>query len=204
MIPPLPVWIAVTQRVVIDPQTAERRDALDQRWGEFLANVGVLPLLLPNSLPVALSILANVPVSGLLLTGGNSLVACGGDAPERDQLEFELLALAKRSNWPVLGVCRGMQVIQTHLGHSLKQISGHVVAVQEIQIHGQRQNVNSYHTWGNNEAGPECEVWAKADDGIIKAIRHKDLPWWGMMWHPERIAPFRNRDLAIFREVFAL
>ena len=96
-------WIAVTQRVVIDGKTAERRDALDQRWADFLQVTGFLPLLLPNSLSLAQHLLASVPVSGVLLTGGNSLVTYGGDAPERDQLEFELLNQARQSGWPVLG-----------------------------------------------------------------------------------------------------
>lgn len=202
MIQKSPPWIAVTQRVVIDGETAERRDALDQRWADLLNVAGLLPLLLPNSLSMAQQLLASLPITGILLTGGNSLLSYGGDAPERDQLEFKLLELSRQSAWPVLGVCRGMQVMQAFCGQSLEPISGHVTSQQMIQIQGQRELVNAYHNWGTRDAGPEFQVWASADDGVVKAIQHLDLPWWGVMWHPERISPFRSQDIRLLRQIF--
>lgn len=195
-------WLAITQRVEIDAKTGERRDALDQRWGAFVLAAGFLPLLLPNSLAAAQALLAACPVQGIVLTGGNSLRSCGGNAPERDQLEFWLLDQSPKQHWPLLGVCRGMQVIQAHLGMTLEPVSGHVAAQQIVQIAGKAQTVNSYHTWGTRTEHPALKIWAQTEDGIIKAIKHTELPWWGIMWHPERLAPFRSEDLTLFREVF--
>ena len=51
----------------------------------------------------------------MVLTGGNDLAALGGDAPERDATENALLDAAESRRLPVIGVCRGMQVIQAAL-----------------------------------------------------------------------------------------
>jgi gamma-glutamyl-gamma-aminobutyrate hydrolase PuuD len=41
-----------------------------------------------------------------------------------------------------------------------------------------------------------------AADGVVKAVRHSAHPITGIMWHPERIAPFAADDVALFRRVF--
>ncbi len=197
-----PNWLAITQRVEIDSKTGERRDALDQRWAAFVVAAGFLPLILPNSLAAAQALLSACSVQGILLTGGNSLQSCGGNAPERDELEFWLLDQAPKQHWPILGVCRGMQVIQTHVGIRLGPVTGHIAAEQTIHIAGKKQTVNSYHRWGTQLEHPSLSIWAQAEDGIVKAIKHTALPWWGIMWHPERLNPFRSEDLALLQAVF--
>jgi len=196
-------WLAITQRVDVDGKTGERRNALDQRWGDFVLAAGFLPLILPNSRATAQALLAACRIQGILLTGGNSLMSCGGDAPERDEFEFWLLEQAQLHRWPVLGVCRGMQLIQSHQGSKLTPVSNHIAAEQEIQIEGTIHKVNSYHTWGCCEENPELSVWAVASDGVQKAVKHKQFPWWGIMWHPERISPFRNEDFELFHTIFS-
>src|SRR5277367_5493920 len=104
--------VAITQRVSRVPVYGERRDCLDQAWTKFLAACGLLPVLLPNFTDVALALCEDVRIAGLVLTGGNDLAELGGDAPERDAVENALLDLAERRSLPVIGVCRGMQLIQ--------------------------------------------------------------------------------------------
>ena len=194
--------LAVTLRVIHDPHTGERRDALDQRWYGLLQQAGFLPVLLPNQLSPAQALLQLVPVCGLLLTGGNSLLSCEGDAPERDALEMALLAWAEAEHKPILGVCRGMQMLMHSCGESAQRVTGHVCAQQEIQIHERRRVVNSYHQWGHTRASDDWRIWARADDGVIKAVQHTRLPWWGLMWHPERLEPFAPEDIALLQEIF--
>jgi len=192
--------VAVTQRVVVDPAHGERRDCLDQAWPRFLLQCGLIPIPVPNSVDAASAI--GETVDGILLTGGNDLAAYGGDAPERDQTESALLDLAERRNLPVLGVCRGMQLIQHRFGSPLKKVQGHVAPQQRISIQGRSMEVNSYHNFGATEVLPPLISWAIADDGVIEAVRHRDRPILGMMWHPERRTPFAADDLSLFSQFF--
>jgi N5-(cytidine 5'-diphosphoramidyl)-L-glutamine hydrolase len=196
--------VAVTQRVSVAAERAERRDCLDQAWVRFLRACDLAPLVVPNILEVALGLCEAAPVAGLVLTGGNDLASLGGDAPERDAVEYSLLELAEQRGLPVLGVCRGMQVIQQRFAVPLRRVEGHVAARQAICIEGEREEVNSYHCYGAFESRAPLEVWAMADDGVVKAVRHSSRPITGIMWHPERRSPFAPTDVALFRRVFGL
>jgi len=196
--------VAVTQRVSVVPAYGERRDCLDQAWTKFLAACGLLPLLLPNVVETALALCERADIAGLVLTGGNDLAALGGDAPERDAVENVLLDLAERRGLPVLGVCRGMQVIQQRFAIPLRRVEGHVTPRQAIRIDGEPKEVNSYHRFGAFDSRPPLDIWAVAADGVVKAIRHSAQPITGIMWHPERSAPFSSADVLLFRQVFAV
>ena len=141
-------------------------------------------------------------IAGLVLTGGNDLAVLGGDAPERDAVENALLDLAERRGLPVLGVCRGMQVIQQRFAIPLRRVEGHVAQRQVIRIDGEPREVNSYHRFAAFDSRPPLDVWAVAADGVVKAIRHSAQPITGIMWHPERSAPFSPADVLLFRRVF--
>jgi N5-(cytidine 5'-diphosphoramidyl)-L-glutamine hydrolase len=196
--------VAITQRVSVVPDCAERFDCLDQGWAKFLTACGLLPVLLPNVIEAALALCEDRSIAGLILTGGNDLAALGGNAPERDAVENALLDLAERRELPVLGVCRGMQVIQQRFAIQLCRVEGHVAQRQTIRIEGEPREVNSYHHFGAFDSRPPLEVWAVADDGVVKGIRHSGQHITGIMWHPERFAPFAPADVAMFRQVFAV
>jgi len=196
--------VAITQRVSVVPAYGERRDCLDQAWTKFLGACGLVPVLLPNVMEAALALCEGFGIDGLVLTGGNDLAALGGDAPERDAVENALLDLAERRRLPVLGVCRGMQMIQQRFAIPLSRVEGHVAQCQIIRIDGERKEVNSYHHFAAFDSRPPLEVWAVADDGVVKAIRHLAEPVTGIMWHPERSAPFSPADVVLFRQVFGV
>ncbi len=196
--------VGVTQRVEIVPGYGERRDCLDQAWTKFLISCDLLPVLLPNVAEAALALCEKTRVAGLVLTGGNDLTALGGDAPERDVTENALLDFAESHTLPVLGVCRGMQVVQQRTGIRLRRVEGHVAQRQVIRINGEPAEVNSYHHFGACESRPPLDVWAVADDGVVKAVRHSAKPTVGIMWHPERCSPFRAADVELFRQVFGV
>jgi putative glutamine amidotransferase len=196
------VKIAVSQRVVIDEKTGERRDALDQRWAMFLREAGYLPVPIPNCANLVRPLLDKIGVTGILLTGGNDLASLGGTAPERDEAEAALLGYARAFDVPLLGVCRGMQMIQAMCGVALQRVDGHVAPKQVIEFEGERILVNSYHNFGTHESSPGLAVCGRADDGIVKAVRSERGRMLGIMWHPERIEPARRNDMLLFQEFF--
>lgn len=194
--------IAVTQRVEYIEPIKERRDALSQGWAVLAVTCGFTPLLLPNRLPVVRELLAALPVEGVFLTGGNDLMVYGGDAPERDEVEQYLIQIAIDRHIPLLGVCRGMQMVLDYFGTPLRRVEGHVRAEHALDS---GDTVNSFHNWGAAECRAPLIPEAWSADGVLEAVRHRDCPWIkGIMWHPERYCPVRPQDAARIKEVFSL
>jgi putative glutamine amidotransferase len=186
--------IAVTSRVVVDPVHGTRSDAVDQRWWPFLDDCGLAPVPVPNDTACAMRLMRRLPIRGVLLTGGNDLAELGGDAPERDRTETALLNLALRTRLPVVGVCRGMQVLLRRFGVPLTRVTGHVSPRQTVLVDGRERVVNSYHTWAAVRTEPPLWTWAIGPGGVVKGIRHETEPVLGIMWHPERMPRHLARD----------
>ncbi len=193
--------ILISQRVVVDPVTSERRDALDQRWWPFLAAVGVLATPVPNHLETAKMLLYQSKWDGVLLTGGNDLGAYGGDAPERDAVEQLLL---NSFLGPIAGVCRGMQHLVVHAGGSLHPVAGHISARHGILERTGEREVNSYHGWGIASLPTTLRPIAHSDDGTVEAIASTERPWSGILWHPEREPRAAVEDIAWLRSVWGI
>ena len=194
--------IALTQRVESIKDIGERRDALSQEWTILAEICGFLPLLLPNRLATVKELLKTQRPNGFLLTGGNDLAAYGGDAPERDEVERFLIRTAVEKRVPVLGVCRGMQMILDYFGAPLQRIEEHV-RVEHPLSNGDR--VNSFHSWGTAACDFPLIPTAWSADGVLEAVRHENFSWIrGIMWHPERYYPLRTGDIQLIKEVFSL
>lgn len=194
--------VFITQRVEWIEPIRERRDALSQEWAALAETCGFLPLLLPNRLETVRRMAEELPPDGILLTGGNDLAAYGGDAPDRDETEEFLIHLSMGGRIPLLSVCRGTQMLLHHFGTPLQKIEGHVRTEHPLS---NGDTVNSFHGWGALECRPPLEAAARSGDGVVEAIRHLDCPWiQGVMWHPERYHPFRERDITWIKEALAL
>lgn len=193
--------IGVTMRVLEAQGYHEPRDALAQDWAVFMSAA------LPDSawLPVP-NLGANKirafcekwGINRLILTGGDDI----GASVIRDETEQDLLSWAKERAVPVLGICRGMQMMAVCAGIALKPVEGHVRTRHMLQgnfVHG----VNSFHNHGLSDCPPGFEICARAEDGEIEAMRNKELNWEGWMWHPEREKPFQSADIDRLRKLFS-
>lgn len=191
--------IAISQRVDHYPERNETRDALDQQLLAFVLACGGLPLPVPNVLGGTVHLwLDALQPAAVLLSGGNDIGLCA----ERDATERALLNYAEARRLPLLGICRGMQMMAHHADVALQAVSGHVRTRHCLQgeISG---TANSYHNHALAACPPEYRVLATSEDGSIEAIAHENLPWEGWMWHPEREHPFMARDIERARRLFA-
>lgn len=183
------------------PERGERRDALDQRMAAFLDAAGVSALPVPNALADRGRLdawLEAVKPGGLVLTGGEN----AGVHPERDRTEAVLLAYAEAQGLPVLGVCRGLQVMAARAGAALVAVEGHRRTRHRLEgdIGGE---VNSFHDFAPAACPDGFEVAARGPGGSIEALRARSRPWEGWMWHPECEAVFASRDVDAARRLFA-
>lgn len=186
-----------------------------ERYATQVEAAGGLAVVVPHASaldPALMDVL-----DGLLLTGGPDVdpARFGAEAhpevlvrPERDAAEFALLDEALRRDVPVLGICRGMQVMAVHLGGSLIQhlpdvhgedrhrggagvYSEHLVHLQRGSlahaILGDQLVVNSYHHQAVADPGP-LHVTGRADDGTVEVVELPDRRFAvGVQWHPEAL-----------------
>lgn len=205
--------IGLTQRVSIE-QTGERRDCLDQQWSLLAGHLNFVPVPLPNLGPPPEICISELDLSGVILTGGNDLASLGTGrvpAPERDAFEMSLLDVCIARDLPVFAVCRGMQVVNVHLGGKLSLTRGHAATRHPVYsvANGvtQTRQVNSYHDYGilvQDLAKPLALTW-RTEDGWAEGARHVSAKLIAQMWHPEREGPqSRTEDLREIAGLFGL
>jgi N5-(cytidine 5'-diphosphoramidyl)-L-glutamine hydrolase len=196
--------IAISQNVFTLKDRNETRDSLDQNWWKFLSSVSLLPVVIPNRLPLAKELLAETDIDGVILTGGNDILSVGGTNPERDEVEKFLLDYCLKKSLPLIGVCRGMQLIVDSFGKCPEKIENHVAKRHLVKFleSGTSREVNSFHNFGFVSVPEQFDVLAKAPDQSIEAIRLMGKNIFGIMWHPERESPFSGEDQALFQRVF--
>ena len=125
---------------------------------------------------------------------------------ERDQLEYKLIHHAIENKIPILGICRGAQLLNVYFGGSLHQ-DIHKFYSEEKLIHSispykkiflkpktklveilDREEfwVNALHHQAINQLGENIQSAAQEENGLIQAIEHQTLPFVvGVQWHPE-------------------
>ncbi len=191
-----------TQRVEIVKSYGERRDCADQNIPRFIRACGYLPVPAPNIPTLAEELIRQMNPAGIVLTGGNSLVKYGGDAPERDNTEKRILELALEYEIPVYGFCRGMQVILDYFGCALEEVKGHAAVCHKVHGSIGMLSVNSFHNQACFDLHEPLEALACTEDGVIEAVCCEEKRILATMWHPEREQPFTDADISRLQKLF--
>ena len=189
----------VSQRSVLLSDRGETRDCLDRRLFNFFFDIGYYLVQVPNSDRILNNKLSKDQLlsdivfpcnpSLIILSGGDDLNSC----ELRDKVELALLDFAFAKSVPVIGICRGMQMICAHFGVGLTPVQSHAATRHYVTGLINRE-VNSYHNYGVKLQPEGFEVLARSADGCVEAIRHEGYGVLAMMWHPEREMPADDRD----------
>ncbi len=203
---------------------------LPRRYVDAVLRAGGAPVLLPPTPQVTAHLLGLI--DGLLIAGGPDVEPQRyGQTPsphtqvpsvERDETEIRLVDQALDDGVPVLGICRGMQLLNVVRGGTLIQ---HVPAVVHNDVHagppgvvqahpvtvaaGSRlaqilgrtevDAVPTYHHQGVDRIGTGLTATAWAPDGLVEAVEDASLPFClGVQWHPEE-----GDDPAVFEALVA-
>jgi putative glutamine amidotransferase len=180
--------VGVTQRQLPVSATGEVRFALDERWSHFLWDVGIMAIALPNVPDVALSTAKELDLDGIILSGGGDLANYGGDSPNRDETERSLLSWAIEEGKPLLGVCRGMELVADVMGCTLVRIEGHVGVKNHVEGPLITGSVTCYHDWAIKDV-PTSLVGLAWSGDVLEAFATPDGGVLSVMWHPEREWP---------------
>ena len=160
---------------------------------------------------------------GLLLCGGNDVspkfygqenTDCHELDEKRDEIELQLIKIYAEAHKPILGICRGQQILNVAFGGDLYQDIGevqrffhcnwegpadkiHPIRIQDGTImnglYRKWATVNTYHHQAIHHLGNGLKAAAWSESGIIEAIEHESLPILGVQWHPERMSFLRRR-----------
>jgi len=167
---------------------------------------------IPIQLPMELDPLDAIEViDALLISGGADVEPSRYDAAvaaetsyesQRDHFEFALLTAANEAGMPVLGICRGFQVVNVHAGGTLNQhVPSHARwnddPVQPVDtvttvpgtlghdLYGPARHINSLHHQTVEQVGAGLVVAGTASDGTVELLEGVDTPVLALQWHPE-------------------
>jgi putative glutamine amidotransferase len=214
----------VSLTTTIDPNggQGQARVTVHANYLHVLQRAGVTPsLVTPAHEPGAVAALVRA-ANGLVLSGGEDVEPArygedpipqlGEVNPARDAMEWRALDVALALDMPVLGICRGMQVLNVYLGGTLYQDlptqRGDMINHEQDGPWGHHQHhvqctdgshlqrilgdcmpleINSFHHQAVKGLAPGLRCTAQAEDGLIEGIESENHHWvLGVQWHPER------------------
>ena len=117
--------IGITQRIHFVKEYNEYRDELDQNWSNLFGNIGILQIILPNNSELIKSgAIDDLNLSGVILSGGEFGESNENNVGLKNRNEFEsnLIRYCIDNKIPILGVCRGMQILNNFFGGKLEKI----------------------------------------------------------------------------------
>lgn len=135
---------------------------------------------------------------------------------EREEMELKLCEMFSKSKKPILGIGRGMQMINVFFGGTLcdnmRDFSKHIKTVEDkteftyhnVIIDNQSYKVNSAHKSAVQNPGDNIIVTASAEDNTIEAIKHSSLPILGVQWHAEHESENDGISHKIFEDFISL
>ena len=202
--------------IAITPGLTDGKQYLKEQYARAIEAIGGTVRVIPHEADAETALDG---AAGLILSGGSDVEpalygcareeACGEACAMRDALELKLLRVCRERQLPVLGICRGCQVINVFFSGTLTQdiptkygschrhanddpapFDHEVRAVAGTRLFralGERAQVNSYHHQAVDRLGDGLIASAFAPEGFPEAVETRDPDWFvlGVQWHPE-------------------
>lgn len=214
---------------------------LKEDYYDAIMQCGAVPIIIPATYDKVMWDEYLYICDGIIFSGGPDIDAtyfgkgnmpyANEISPIRDSMEIYMVKQALAMNIPILGICRGIQVINIAAGGSIfqdiyaenndKQLLKHSQqAPRWFQIHNinilggtclhsifekDTLKVNSFHHQAVSKIAPGFTIDAYADDGIIEAISHEGKKFvLGVQWHPENLWRKENIHLKLFERLVSV
>lgn len=222
--------IAITSSMDLNPDRLnDNRALVSLDYSNSVINSGGIPIILPITDNLEVIKEQVKYFDGLILSGGGDpdpnlygedcLQELGNVTPERDTFELTILDAFLKTKKPILGICRGLQLMNVFYGGTLYQdikylntsiqhrqrwladLPTHDVNILEednilFEIFGAKTRTNSFHHQMIKDLGSELTTIATANDGVVEAIQNKNHPFfYGVQWHPEMMASRGNLEM---------
>ena len=185
----------------------EHREYIDSELVKFVSSCGYNIFLVSNILsekPFSKNkdfindIIKKLNVVGIILSGGANI----GLYKNRDKTEFYLLKQSIKKKIPLLGICRGLQLVNFYFKGTFNKISNHVRKKNIIKIDNKKFNIICYHKNSIKKLGKDLEITSLSSKGCIEAIKHNKYPIYGWMWHPERNLKYKRYFQQKIKKIF--
>lgn len=145
--------------------------------------------------------------------------------PQLDEMELQLFNAFYKRKKPILGICRGVQLLNVALGGTLMQdieeevpgLTVHNLVYQKAteqhpvkavpgslfeKLFGQEFLTNSHHHQAVKACGKGLRPAVMTEEGVIEAVEHEELPIFGTQWHPERMTGDEQQELTDMMPLF--
>lgn len=216
--------IGISGSVIIDDGgifPGYHRSYVNDDYIDSVVQNGGIPFIIPFNQDAEVIQAQMENVQGLILSGGHDVdphnygeepeQKLGNIWPERDKFDMLLLKLAEKKHIPVLGICRGAQIINVAHGgtlyqdlsyrpektlkhsqgqtptlvtHTVKTVKGSKIA---DLLETDSLQTNSFHHQLLKDIAPDFKVSARCVDGVVEGIENKDASVIGVQWHPEML-----------------
>lgn len=167
-------------------------DFSDHYWIQAFSKKKINFVLIPNHKKISENILKEINL--LILSGGNDVLSKEKTSKIRNLVESNLIKKSIKKKIPILGICRGAQLLNIFFGGKISKINNHMNRRHQIFFEDkkifnrEKLIVNSYHNYGiaKNNLSKSFQMLAIDKNENIEMFISKKNRIIGSMWHPER------------------
>ena len=167
-------------------------DFIDHYWLNYFEKKNINYYLVPNKKKLSQKKIEEINL--LIIPGGNDVSNSLNTSKIRNSIEINLIKICFKKKIPILGICRGAQLLNKSFGGKIKKVKKHmrtrhnISFINKENVKKELLNVNSFHNDGikKNDLSKVFKMLASDKDENVEMFISKDKKIIGTMWHPER------------------